>query len=143
MLSTFSCTFGYLCVFLGKLSIQILCPLLIGIFGFYWVLWVSYIFQALTFIWKMFCKKNFPICRFPCFLFMLLIISLFLVQKLFSLMLSHLFIFDLLLWCHIKKCIIIKTKVKAQGPFQSPPVGLRSVHLISQCMSWRDSSQVP
>ena len=62
---------------------------------------------------------------------MLLIISLFLVQKLFSLMLSHLFICDLLLWCHIKKCIIIKTKVKAQGPFQNPPVGLRSVHLIS------------
>ena len=42
-----------------------------------------------------------------------------------------------------KKCIIIKTKVKAQGPFQNPPVGLRSVHVISQCMSWQESSQVP
>ena len=64
-------------------------------------------------------EKNFPICMFPCFLFTLLIISLFLVQKLFSLILSHLFIFDLLLWCHIKKCIIVKTKSKLKVHFRT------------------------
>ena len=77
MLSTFSCTFGYLCVFLGKMSIQILWPLLIGILVFTefceFLSFVSFSYiSGINFIRKMFCKQNFPICRFPCFLFMLL-----------------------------------------------------------------------
>ena len=84
MLSTFSCTFGYLCVFLGKMSIQILWPLLIRIFGFYWVLWVSHIFQALTLSERCFASKIFPSVGFLaffscCWLFLYFLCRSFLV----------------------------------------------------------------
>ena len=53
MLSIFSCVVGYLYVFFGKISTQILCPILnlIVLFWFlfcYWLVWVPHILRMLT-----------------------------------------------------------------------------------------------
>ena len=79
-----------LCVFFGKISVQILCQFLNQIIS-YWVVWVLNIWGRVLTSADIWLANIFS--HFVGWLFILLMVS-FAVQKLFSLMFTHLFIFS-------------------------------------------------
>ena len=105
ILSTYV-TVGHVYIFLGKVSIQVLYPFLNFFFFFfcYWVVFVLYVFWILT-PYQIYDLQIFFHWQ-ECLL--ILLIVPFAVQKLFSLMKSHLFILDFVicvLWIKAKKLL--------------------------------------
>lgn len=110
LLSIFPCSFWPFICFLRKNVSSNPLPILIGSFGFfsYWVVYVLHIL-IYVFITYMVCKYFLPFSSLP---FTLLIVS-FDVQKVFTLMQSHLFCFVLFLFfcfCYLCFCGFIQKK---------------------------------
>ena len=79
-----------ICIFSGKMSIQVFWPFFNWVVCFWcWVIWAVYLFWILTLISHIICKYFLPFSRLS---FILLMVS-FTVQKLLSLIRSHLFTF--------------------------------------------------
>ena len=94
--------FMYLCLLafcMSSLEKGLFCPLpffKLDCFFSYWVVWVLFIFWILTLIRYIICKYSISF-HLVDWLFILLMVS-FVVQKLFSLIESHLFIFDFVIF---------------------------------------------